>query len=50
MAETCISCNHDCHCADDGICNCEVGIGVSDKSQLCECTNCKCKVAYPDWG
>jgi hypothetical protein len=56
MAETCINCNHDCHCADNGICTCNVGVGMSDKSQTCECVDCKCgsssvhRVTYPDWG
>ena len=36
------SCGHRCHCYAPK-CPDEIGIGMTDKSQPCGCTKCKCK-------
>ena len=45
----CVNCNHECHC-DNIVCDTLVGIGMSDKSELCGCGICDCTPKRPDWG
>ena len=39
--EICADCSHTCHC-DTIMCDCFIGVGMTDKSQSCACPVCKC--------
>ena len=37
----CMDCGHECHCGKE--CSELIGVGMTDKYQLCACSNCKCR-------
>ena len=37
----CNNCNHKCHC-ESNLCDKLVGVGMSDKYEVCGCEKCSC--------
>jgi len=43
----CAACGHGCHCYQP-CCEELIGVGMTDKSQACGCTICRCHDTPPD--